>query len=323
MIPAARRFLLRHPSLLAVVVAIYGEKYRRKYGCRLRLGSDGRHFALRKGRKELRLSIPHSAYIEDAAQRLDYYLDAIVPELIGGKEVGDFSVPRLHRIRGITEQFLFTSFPEGVDTANAYFDVFNIKPGDVVIDAGAYCGLTAYLFSKAVGPTGTVVAIEADPQNYEALRGNLNRHRTPNIIPIHAAVWRENGVVEFASEGNMGSAVLEVSPAKPHKVSVPSVTLSDVCAQLKLTRVDHVKMDIEGAEYEAIPASREFIESYHPDFLIEMHLDKDGTINVEKLRHFFSDLRYDMRVTPQPGDEIFPLLHFAPRPEDRQAPQFD
>jgi FkbM family methyltransferase len=315
--PGSRQFLLQHPYLLSVLVAIYGEKYRRKYGCKLRFSPGGGYLALRKGQRELRLSISHNNYIDDAAQRLDYYLDAIVPESVGGKEVGDFTTPRLHRIRGVEEQFLFTSFPEGLDTANAYFEAFHIQPGDVVIDAGAYCGLTAYLFSKAVGPTGTVVAIEADPRNYEALRANLDRLEAPNIIPIHAAVWREKGVVDFASEGNMGSAVLEVSPTKPHRVSVPSLTLSDICAQLSLTRVDHVKMDIEGAEYEVIPASGKFIETYRPDFLIEMHLEKDGGVNVEKLRKYFSELRYDMRTVPQPGDEIFPLLHFASQPEMR------
>jgi FkbM family methyltransferase len=310
---ATRKFLLRHPSLLAVAVAVYGEKSRRKYGCTLRLGKDGKSFAIRKNRRELWMSIQTSSYIPDAMQRIDYYIDAVEPELVDGIEIGDFREPRMHMVRGVGQQFKFTSFPESAEIADSYLKIFHVKQGDVVIDAGAYCGLTAYLFAKAVGPAGRVVAIEADPRNYECLTSNLRRIQTPNIDALHAAVWRSKGFVDFASEGNMGSAVLEVSPTKPNKVSVQALTLSDVCQELGLSRVDHVKVDIEGAEYEALPAASAFIERYRPDFLVEMHLENDRPVNVPKLQTFFAQMDYEMKFVPQPGDEIFPLLYFWPK----------
>lgn len=313
MVPAARRFLLRHPSLLSVVVALYGEKFRRRYGCTVRLGHDGKSFAIRKKQRELWMSIHQNTYIPDAVQRLDYYIDAIEPELMNGVEVGDFREPRMHAVRGVKERFKFTSFPESAEIADAYLKIFRVKPGHVIIDAGAYCGLTGFLFSRAVGPAGRVIAIEADPRNFECLADNMRRLGAGNVDILHAAVWREKGHVDFASEGNMGSAVLKVSPTKAHRVSVKSLTLVDIADTFELSRVDHVKVDIEGAEYEALPAAAPFIKRYRPDFLVETHLENDGPVNVAKLEEFFSGLGYQMKIVPQPGDEIFPLLYFWPK----------
>src|SRR5262249_30410025 len=124
MVPGTRRFLLRHPKLLAAFVAIYGEKFRRKYDCRVRLGSDGKSFAIRKRNRELWLSIHQSAYVEDAAQRFDYYFDAIVPEVVGNLEIADFRNPRKHTVRGVAETFEFSSFPESSAIADAYLNIF-------------------------------------------------------------------------------------------------------------------------------------------------------------------------------------------------------
>jgi FkbM family methyltransferase len=313
MVPMLKRLLLGHPRVFGVAVAAYGWPIRLRYGCTLRLGAGGAHFVLAKAGRELRLSIAHNAYIVDAAQRFDYYLDAVIPERISGLDIADFSEPRIHRVRGIDEAFLFTSFPESVEIAEAYRTNFPVKPGDVVIDAGAYCGLTAFLFSKAVGTGVRVIAVEADPHNFAALRANLAQHPAPNVQALHAAVWSENGVIEFASEGNMGSAAIAVAPGKPHRVGVPAKTLDQICIETGLQRVDHVKMDVEGAEYEVIPASRDFIERFRPDFLIEVHVDRGGTVNVPRLEKFFSAVGYAMRQVPQPGEEIFPLVHFFPR----------
>jgi len=110
----------------------------------------------------------------------------------------------------------------------------------------------------------------------------------------------------------MGPATLEVPPAKPGGVSVPALTLGDICQRLNLPRVDHIKLDIEGAEYEALPAAASFIERYRPDFLVEAHLENDGPINVPRLEKFFAQFGYKMKFVPQPGDESFPLLYFWP-----------
>src|ERR1043166_5318227 len=130
---ATRQFLLRHPRLLAVVVAVYFDEYRRNFDCTIRLGKDGKSFALRKNRRELWMSLQQSSRIPDAVQRLDHYLDAIEPELVDGFEIGDFREPRLHMVRGLGEQFKFSSFPEDFQIAKSYIQNLQEKPGAVLL----------------------------------------------------------------------------------------------------------------------------------------------------------------------------------------------
>ncbi len=190
--------------------------------------------------------------------------------------------------------------------------MLQVTPGDVVIDAGAACGLTTYLFSKVVGPEGKVVAVEPDPRNFACLTENVKRLQTQNVSLLHAAVWESEDLLYFSSEDDMGPTELAVSPTRPDEIGVKALTLSDISRELGLSRVDHVKVDIEGAEYEALPAASSFIERYRPDFLVETHLENDGPVNVSRLRNFFTQLGYEMRFLPQPGDNNFPLLYFWP-----------
>src|SRR5262245_37139038 len=121
---ATQQFLLRHPRLLAIVVAVYFDEFRRNFDCTIRLGNDGKSLVLRKSRRELWMSLQQSSRIPEAVEQLDDYIDAIEPELVDGIEIGDFREPRTHMVRGVGKQFKFTSFPESAEIAKSYLKVF-------------------------------------------------------------------------------------------------------------------------------------------------------------------------------------------------------
>jgi FkbM family methyltransferase len=303
-------FLKRHPSILALFIAAYGERFRRRYGCKIRLSQDGKSFAVRKGRQELRVALPRSAYLQDACHMFDHYLAAITPEKIDGWEVADFSGPRHHAVPDMAKPFFYSSFPELPRTARDYVRAFDIRAGEIIVDAGAYCGLTASYFSAATGKDGRVIAVEADPQNYAALVSNVQDNRLENVAPVHAALWRESGLLDFASEGSMGSALAAVHPTKPDRVKVPAITLMRLGDELNLPAIHHVKVDIEGAEREVLLASAAFIDRFQPDFLVEMHPDATGKLPTDEIATFFAGRGYDSRMVPQAGGEVYPLVHF-------------
>ncbi len=49
----------------------------------------------------------------------------------------------------------------------------SLKGGEIVVDIGAYAGVTSIIFAQLVGPTGHVYAFEADETNYECARINI------------------------------------------------------------------------------------------------------------------------------------------------------
>jgi FkbM family methyltransferase len=151
----------------------------------------------------------------------------------------------------------------------------NLTEGDVVLDLGAYSGLTSILFAEAVGKMGTVIAVDADQRNIECIKRNLSnykRHFGKNISLLEGAVWEHNNGLEFSCEGNMGSSAASIVGNKRGSVSkVPSFTLSSIANLFKLQRVDFMKVDVEGAE-KVIFEDKDFFRNFLPKIIIETHI---------------------------------------------------
>lgn len=259
-------------------------------GCAIVRRAD--RYVVKKGRREIHLALRHGVYLFEAAGRFERCFGAVRPERIGDAEVADFSTPKVHHVPWLGADLLYTSLGEEKADVEAYLRRLAPAGGDVVLDIGAYCGATACAFSQAVGPGGRVIVVEADPMNYRALTANIERLGLANVEPVHAAVWRSSGTLGFAAEGALGSAATVVGPRDADSVEVAALSLDDLCERLDLRRVDHVKMDIEGAEYEVLPASRGFFERFRPKVVLEIHKTPGGIVDLPGVRRFFEDLGY-------------------------------
>jgi hypothetical protein len=70
-----------------------------------------------------------------------------------------------------------------------------LRPGEVVIDVGAHVGKYSVLLSRRVGPTGRVLAVEANPETFAALEQNLRLNRRSNVQAVHGAAWNADGTM--------------------------------------------------------------------------------------------------------------------------------
>jgi FkbM family methyltransferase len=123
------------------------------------------------------------------------------------------------------------------------------RPGDVVMDIGAGIGEQVLTFSRLVGPTGKVVAVEAHPTTYEGLRRTVEINGLDNVTTVHAAIADQAGMTTMdggGSRGYLGAA------AHGGDTPVPAETLDGLVAELEIDRIDLLKMNIEGAEQLAI-----------------------------------------------------------------------
>ena len=68
-------------------------------------------------------------------------------------------------------------------------DHFRPKEKDIVVDIGAHIGRYTIISSKRIGPNGKVVAIEADPANFEMLNRNVNLNKLTNVTSLNYAVY--------------------------------------------------------------------------------------------------------------------------------------
>ena len=157
---------------------------------------------------------------------------------------------------------------------------FTPKKGDIVIDIGAHIGLYTIISSKRVGANGKVVAIEADPSNFEMLNSNIKLNQLTNVIPLNYAVHsKETKVKLYLPSGESGFTKYNtIMPnwinAQEKFVEVNANTL-DYLLQLNEIRqeeVNWIKIDVEGAEFEVLKGATNVLsKSKDIAILMELH----------------------------------------------------
>jgi FkbM family methyltransferase len=157
---------------------------------------------------------------------------------------------------------------------------FTPKQGDVVVDIGAHIGLYTIISSKRVGTNGKVVAIEADPGNFEMLNRNIKLNQLTNVIPLNYAVYsKETKIKLYLPSGESGftkynTIMSDWVNTKDKFVEVNANTL-DYLLQSKGIReeeVNWIKIDVEGAEFEVLKGAHNVLsKSKDIALLMELH----------------------------------------------------
>jgi FkbM family methyltransferase len=272
-------------------------------GVYIEYAGNGGPITVTKGSQRFIVSPDHYLYAGDLCNQFDYYFSSTVPEQMNGMEVVDYSKPGWHTVKGSGQRIYYTSMAEDLGATMDYISYLAPREGEVVLDVGAYCGLSVLTFSKAVGNSGKVFAFEPDPRNFEALQINLREAGSANVIVENKAVSGTVGKLLFSSEGNMGSAIVQAETERGSVIEVESTTLRDVVTRHNLEKVGAVKLDIEGAEYGVIENSVDIIEKIGARWAIELHADPVTAtpVNVDRIRSIFDRLGY-LTVVQQAGD---------------------
>jgi FkbM family methyltransferase len=136
-----------------------------------------------------------------------------------------------------------------------------IRPGDVVVDGGAYVGEFTVFAAKLCGKDGLVIAFEPDEENYQRLLANIELNGLKNVKVVKKGLWSSDGRMLFDATGNVGAAIIQnKEDAAGTAIRIEVVSLDEELARLGVDHVDFLKMDIEGAEIEAVRGARRALE---------------------------------------------------------------
>jgi FkbM family methyltransferase len=136
-----------------------------------------------------------------------------------------------------------------------------------MIDGGGHIGESAATALKM--GAARVISIEPDPVNAEAIRRNLgDAIKDGRLIVVQAGVWDSPGTLQLERGDASTMSETHVEAHGTNSISVPVTTIDDIVASLKLTRVDAIKLDIEGAEPNALRGARETLKRFKPKLAI-------------------------------------------------------
>lgn len=149
-----------------------------------------------------------------------------------------------------------------------------IKKGDVVVDVGCHWGEYVLRMAQNVGPEGLVIGIEAHPANYNIFLSNLRLNRIQNVIPLQMAVTDSRGQATlFLSRDNSKHSLIRQYGFGGMEVRTD--TLDNVIHDLKLGPIDCIKIDVEGAELNALQGCRNLLSKSPPSIiLVECHTEQ-------------------------------------------------
>ena len=136
------------------------------------------------------------------------------------------------------------------DARDYWMAFFSPPPGAVVIDVGAGEGEDVLAFSRAVGASGRVLAIEAFPATFDVLREFCLRNGLRNTTPVQVALGETVGSISFEESAHWVENAVDASGGSG--IEVRSAPLRLVCEEHGIDTIDYLKMNIEGAEVQAL-----------------------------------------------------------------------
>ena len=151
-----------------------------------------------------------------------------------------------------------------------------LDAGDVCLDVGGHVGHFSLAAANRVGPSGLVVAVEADPRAARQLRDNAERTGAAQIRVVEKMIGGEHGEKPFrlASQLGWSTALSSGVPMVEESVLTREVVTVDSLVHQYVTdgrRVRLVKLDVEGSEVEALRGAVDLIASRSSAWVVEVN----------------------------------------------------
>ncbi len=165
-----------------------------------------------------------------------------------------------HRSGTLVYRVIYAITPSELEaiTRDTFFTYYTPRRGDVVVDVGAGVGSETLTLSRLVGDSGRVLAVEAHPETYRCLEELCRRNGLANVSAKQLAVMDQSGPVTMSdSKADIANSVVrDVDRA----IEVPGTSMDELVDVEGLSRIDFLKMNIEGAEALAVQGMQRTLE---------------------------------------------------------------
>jgi FkbM family methyltransferase len=164
-----------------------------------------------------------------------------------------------------------------------------VRPAMTIYDIGANRGQMSLLFSRLVGPAGSVIAFKPYAPAYAGLLANLERNGIGNVVARPEAVAERPGEVTlcFRPDEPTQAKLKHVEPLyrqrDPQSVTVRSVALNALVEAKQVPAPQLLKIDVEGAAV-VLAGARELIARHGPAIYLELHgPEEQAAVNEHQL----------------------------------------
>ena len=159
-----------------------------------------------------------------------------------------------------------------------------VHSGDIVLDCGANVGV--YTREALAEGAKLVIAIEPALENLECLRRNLAAEvAAGSVIIYEKGVWDKDDflIMRVSPDNPAADSFVITQKGSREGVRLPLTTIDKLVEELKLPRVDYIKMDIEGAEPRALVGAAQTLRRFHPRLALSAYHNPDDPARIPVL----------------------------------------
>jgi len=196
------------------------------------------------------------------------------------------------------------------------YHCLKINKGDVVVDIGAHIGTFSVLAGQKAGIKGEVYAYEPVPNTFDILKRNIHINSLQNIVYPYKLgispkkerkefyIFKKDGKPLFHSSSFYREQSGVIGATVSEKIEVECITLEDIFELNGLDRIDVLKMDCEGEEYNLLFGTSNKYLKRIDEMCIEYHDYLPTKYNHQDLINYLSELKYDvLREIPKNSEE--------------------
>ena len=144
---------------------------------------------------------------------------------------------------------------------------YGLRSGARVFDIGAHQCVVALMLAKIVGPSGSVVALEANAENRAVGEVNRKLNGVENLTILHAAGAAQSGSLTFNRGAN---GQVDDGSGEWGQIQVDAFSVDDLAARFGAPNV--LFIDVEGFECELLRGAQKTLQS-KPDCFVEVHVN--------------------------------------------------
>ena len=169
------------------------------------------------------------------------------------------------------------------------------------LDVGAHIGKYALQVAKIVGGKVKVIAIEPFIECYKDLNKSTELNDFNNVTPLNIAAWNKSSNLKLFIGNKRGLNSIKYDKGLGY-VEVEAKALDMVLSQINVNRVDWIKIDVEGAEYEVLQGLKNTLKKDSPKLVVEVKKE-----NKRKVLNIMKELNY--KVYPI-NDSLYEYHYF-------------
>jgi FkbM family methyltransferase len=150
-----------------------------------------------------------------------------------------------------------------------------LHEADTFFDIGGHFGQYTIAAGRKVGETGKVYTFEPGPIQDSYLRKNIRLNNLNNVTVANVALSDQPGelALHVPSFSDIGKSQLVDPETDASAVRVPVTTLDQFCEDNRVTRIDVMKVDVEGAEFGVFKGSKRVMSDFPPKAIFYESVD--------------------------------------------------